>query len=250
MNLLDFAMQVPGFDDLSPSQKIDYFAYFLMAEEKVDAFSPSQIRKCFDGVHAHPYSNIPDYLGRKSGGKGAPFIRSKAGYKLERSRLREIEKELGVEPHVSTTKSTLRAHIRLGMPSTAEEFITEAISCYEHRLFRSAIIMTWLFALDSIYEHILTGKLIEFNNAYAADSSNKKNLQISSKDDFSEIRESKFIELCRAANIISNDVRKILEVKLGIRNTCAHPSTVKISDIKCSEFIIDLLDNVAAKYFP
>lgn len=249
MNLKEFVARVQNFDDLSSSQMINYFAYFLMIEEKLESFSPAQIRKCFEELHVHPYSNIPDYLGKKSGGKGSPFIKTKTGYKLERSNLREIEKAIGTEPHISATKSTLRAHIRQGMPATAEAFITEAISCYEHKLYRSAIIMTWLFALDSMYEYILAKKLTEFNMAYAADSSNKKSLQISSKDEFSELKESKFIEICRASNIITNDVRKILDTKLGIRNTCAHPSTITISDVKCSEFIIDLLDNVTSKFF-
>lgn len=249
MTLEAYVNAVPNFDVLSASQKIDYFAYYLMVEEKAESFSPSQIRKCFDGVHAHPYSNIPEYLGKKSGGKGSPFIKTKAGYKLERSRLREIEKEIGTEPHVSATTSSLRGHIKEGMSPTAEAFITEAVSCYEHKLYRSAIIMTWLFALDSIYEYVLASKLAVFNTSYHADGSNKKALQISSKDDFSELKESKFIELCRASNIITNDVRKILDTKLGIRNTCAHPSSVTISDMKCAEFITDLLDNVTAKYF-
>lgn len=67
-------------------------------------------------------------------------------------------------------------------------------------------------------------------------------------DDFSDIPEGIFIELTRAAGIISNDVRKILDTKLGIRNTSAHPSGVKISQVKATEFIMDLVENVILKY--
>jgi hypothetical protein len=248
MTLEEYIATVADFDEYTASEKIDYFAYYLMIVESVDVFSPIQIKKCFEKIHSRPYSNISDYLIRKSSGKGAPFIKSKAGYRLERSRLREIEKELGVAPHVSAASSSLRGHVRQGMSGTAEAFIVEAISCYEHKLYRSAIIMTWLFAMDSIFEYILSKKASEFNAAYQADSSNKKGLQISSKDDFAELKESKLIEICRSANIITNDVRKILDTKLGIRNTCAHPSAVKILDVKCADFITDLLDNVIAKY--
>jgi hypothetical protein len=219
-----------------------------MTIENVPEFSPSQIKKCFEEIHIHPYSNISDYLGKKSAGRGSPYIRTNAGYKLERTKFREIEKELGAHPHVAAANSSLRIHIKEGMPTTSKAFILEAISCYEHRLYRSSIIMTWLFALDSLHEYILAKKLAEFNTAYLLDSSNKKGLQISTKDDFSELKESKFIEICRASGLITNDVRKILDAKLGIRNTCAHPSAITISDVKCAEFITDLLDNVTTKY--
>jgi len=43
-------------------------------------------------------------------------------------------------------------------------------------------------------------------------------------------------------------VRKILDTKLGIRNSYAHPSTVKLPKSKALEFIEDLVNNVILKY--
>jgi len=54
--------------------------------------------------------------------------------------------------------------------------------------------------------------------------------------------------MMRAANIITNDVRKILDTKLGIRNTSAHPSSVVISDVKATDFILDLIQNVVLPF--
>ena len=65
---------------------------------------------------------------------------------------------------------------------------------------------------------------------------------------FSDIKESVFIEVCRSSNVITNDVRKILDEKLGIRNTAAHPSTVKIHESKVVNFVEDLVDNIIIKY--
>lgn len=64
------------------------------------------------------------------------------------------------------------------------------------------------------------------------------------------LKESKFIEICRSANVISNEVRKILDEKLGIRNTCAHPNSIVISESKSTSFIEDLIENVMLKFFP
>jgi hypothetical protein len=63
-----------------------------------------------------------------------------------------------------------------------------------------------------------------------------------------DIPEFVFIEVCRSAKLISNDVRKILDEKLGVRNTCAHPSGVEIHKTKVINFIEDLVDNILTKY--
>ena len=76
----------------------------------------------------------------------------------------------------------------------------------------------------------------------------KKMRQIVSYDDFSDLKENRFIELLRGSGIISNDVRKILDEKLGVRNSAGHPSGVKISGHKATEFMIDLIENVLLKY--
>jgi hypothetical protein len=58
------------------------------------------------------------------------------------------------------------------------------------------------------------------------------------------LRECGFIEICRSAKSITNDFRKILDEKLGCRNSYAHPSGIKITKVKAKSFIEDLLDNV------
>ena len=52
----------------------------------------------------------------------------------------------------------------------------------------------------------------------------------------------------RSARLITNAVRKILDEKLGVRNTCAHPSDVEVHRTKVINFIEDLVDNVIVKY--
>ena len=72
--------------------------------------------------------------------------------------------------------------------------------------------------------------------------------QIALKDDFGDIKEVNFIGAMRGAKIISNDVRKMLDEKLGIRNTCAHPSVVEVHESKVLNFVEDLVDNVILKF--
>ena len=67
-------------------------------------------------------------------------------------------------------------------------------------------------------------------------------------DDFNEMPESKFIEFCRFAGIISNDARKILDQELATRNSSAHPSAITIARRKVLDFVEDLITNVVLKY--
>ena len=62
------------------------------------------------------------------------------------------------------------------------------------------------------------------------------------------LKEKDFIEICRSAAIVTNDVKKILDEKLGIRNTAGHPSTVKVHPRKAANFIEDLVENVILKF--
>ena len=71
---------------------------------------------------------------------------------------------------------------------------------------------------------------------------------IKARDDFGDIPKGKLIEFLRSSGAISNDVRKILDEKLGIRNSCAHPSGITILRSKVIEFVEDLITNVVLQY--
>jgi hypothetical protein len=130
-----------------------------------------------------------------------------------------------------------------------QSFLQEAIDCYEIGARRAAIVMTWILIVHHLFHYVFNNELTAFNAALSKNQD--KRIKISSVrkiQDFSEIPESKFIELCRISKIISNDVRKILNTKLGIRNSCAHPSGVSISEVKATDFIIDLVDNIILRF--
>ncbi|MDH4656012.1 hypothetical protein E8E75_23985 [Pseudomonas sp. BN606] len=130
-----------------------------------------------------------------------------------------------------------------------QSFLQEAIDCYEIGARRAAIVMTWMLAVDHLCKYTFEKHLGDFNQVLSLNADKRvKITAVTKEDDFSEIPEGKFIELLRQAGIITNDVRKILEVKLGIRNTAAHPSAISVSEVKATDFIIDLVENVVIKY--
>lgn len=89
MDIQTYADSIPDFDNLTSGQKIKYFVYFVEKELQKEA-SIKDILQCYDQVRSVPYSNISMYLKNNS----KIFIRSKKGYKLERTQLASIEKEI------------------------------------------------------------------------------------------------------------------------------------------------------------
>jgi len=128
-------------------------------------------------------------------------------------------------------------------------FLQEAIDCYGIGCNRAAIVLFWSFLLDHLFTLVLTKHAVEFNDVLSKNTDKRvKITEIKKRDDFGEIPEGKFIEFLRSGGIISNDVRKILDQKLGTRNTAAHPSIVSVKQSKANEFFEDLLENVYKKY--
>ncbi|RMA41617.1 hypothetical protein D9R08_14875 [Rhodophyticola porphyridii] len=132
---------------------------------------------------------------------------------------------------------------------SAKLFLAETLDCFEAGANRATIVMAWILAVNHLFDYILKHKHVEFNAVLAKNTDKRvKVTTIKQRDDFSDIPEGKFIEFCRSAGVVSNDVRKILDQKLGTRNTSAHPSGVKITRSKVIDFVEDLVENVVLKY--
>jgi len=126
-------------------------------------------------------------------------------------------------------------------------FLIEAINCYRVEAYRATIVLLWILAIDHLQSYIFGRKFNEFNSALAKNP-DKKISKIINYDDFGELKESRFIELAKSAGIISNDIRKILDEKLGIRNSAAHPSGITFTGHKATEFALDLISNILLKF--
>lgn len=249
-----FVGQIPNLNEQQASALIEYFAYFLTVILGEEAATASGIDYCFELARIQKYSNTSAYLSKhaKRGRSATPkFLKVNGGYQLERSFELALQKTLHTGPQRLETSHLLRSLLTKVFDQNKKTFLQEAIDCYEIGARRGAIALTWSLTVHHLFEYVLSKKLNEFNAALAKSTDKRiKITQVAIVDDFSDIPESKFIEFLRSARIISNDVRKILDSKLGIRNSAAHPSAVMISDVKATDFIIDLVDNVIVKYVP
>ena len=247
--LESFVNSIKNFNSIKSAKMIDYFIYYLTIGHTYPIAKSPQIRKCFEDLNLAPYSNINAYLLIQSSKKGDKqiIIKKGNGFILERFYQQELENNIDTGPAKINVKKSLTNLLTKIKDPNEKNFLQEAINCYEIDARRASIIMVWNLTLSHLYNYILQYKLSDFNKSLAKDKGVKRS-SVSKVDDFEDIKEIKFIELAKAAGIISNSIRKILDAKLIIRNMYAHPSDLKISKEKVNEFIKDLIENVVLKY--
>ena len=247
MTVSELLDRAGDFSQLSQKEQVKLVSYFFCVEHKIDSFIPSQIRECFEAENLRLPSNIHNEFKKLTDAKPPIFIKKGNGYTFERNTKKELDLLFLNNPHKQIVSSSLRDLISKIKSKEQQIFLEEAISCFEIKSYRAAILMTWLLTVDTLYEHIVNSRLADFNNAVQAHGKYKK-ISFSKKEQFSDIKESDFIELLRVAKVITGDTRKILDEKLDFRNTCAHPNSVIIKESKAISFIEDLIENIILKH--
>ena len=247
MNVTDFIDQVEDFDSLTNKEQVKLLSYFYCCANGKEHFSTTEIKNEFSSLKLNQPSNVSNELLLLSKLKPPVVLRDKEGWIFQRNARKKLDEIFQGSTHHRTISKTLRNLINEVNGSEQQKFLNEAISCFEIKSFRASIIMSWLLSLDVLFEYIMSKKLLEFNNAIISHGKYKKVI-ISKKDEFSDIKESDFIEICRVGKIITNDIRKLLDEKLGIRNTCAHPNSMVITEIKAIAIIEDLVLNIIKRF--
>lgn len=249
MSVERFFNSIQNSSATSTSDLISYFVYYLTVELGQVATAET-IAACFREVRLTPPTQIGPYLSKGVTVRPQRYVKADGrGYLLQRHWQAEIATRLGV--HVATVQSSAELrHLEGSLPAgPKKDFLSETITCFEAGCNRATVTLCWILAVDHLYDYILNHHLSSFNAVLAKNTDKRiKITTVTKRDDFSEIPEGKFIEFCRSASIISNDVRKILEEKLGIRNSAAHPSGIEIKKSKVIEFVEDLVTNVILKY--
>lgn len=244
-----FYSLIKNAESLSQNTLIEFFVYFLTVELKQNFATATQVTDCFVACDLSVPKNVHARLSEGLKASSQKYIRTSHGYKLQRHAREALSAKLGAEQVAVQTSATLRG-LELKMPAgAAKDFLKETINCFESGANRATIVMAWILAMDSMFAFIMKNKLFEFNAVLSQNTDKSIKVKvIARRDDFTELKESKFIELCRVAKIITNDVRKILDQKLDIRNSCAHPSGITISKTKVIDFVEDLVSNIILKY--
>ncbi|WP_443632965.1 hypothetical protein ABXT64_10920 [Candidatus Marifrigoribacter sp. Uisw_064] len=126
------------------------------------------------------------------------------------------------------------------------DFISEAIKCLEYNLLKSSVVFSWIGAISLLYEYIINHKLTEFNTE--AKRRNAKWKNATNIDGLTRMKEYDFLQILEGISVMGKNTKGELENCLKLRNSCGHPSTLKIGPKKVEAHIEILLLNVYQKY--
>lgn len=145
-----------------------------------------------------------------------------------------------------TIAKTLREQLSTISDSNTRTFVEEGIECFERRLYRSAVILTWVGAISLLQTHVIDNYLTEFNNE-ALRRDNKWRFA-KTKDDLARMKEYDFLQIIESLSIIGRSVKQELEKQLKLRNGCGHPNSLEISENVVAAHIEILILNIFAKF--
>ena len=175
-------------------------------------------------------------------------INTKAGWELTRAGKERVAAVIA--PHASsvvmTTVLGLRQHLPSIHNSATRSFVEEAIKCYEAKLYRAAIITSWVGAIAVLYDKILSSHLTLFNAE--ASKRDPKWRVAKTADDLSRIKEHDFLQILPALSFIGKNVKDELEGCLKLRNGCGHPNSLVVGEHKASAHLETLIQNVFSKF--
>lgn len=142
MKLKEYILKIKDFEQLTSSQKIIYFGYYLLVYQNIEYINGKNIEACFNELHLVPYSNISSYLSKNSVGKNKIFIKGKFGYKIEMSFFSRVQNEIGEATVILNPSSEL---FPIELLDNTRDYLKkisiQAICCYDNGLYDAALVM-------------------------------------------------------------------------------------------------------------
>ncbi len=249
MAIRDYIAGIEGFYNASAKDQTDYIAFYLVHHKSVEAFTAKDITAICSEINLQPHARLAQYLSEEANSRTAEkkYIKLPKGYQIHAPFYNRLEQQIAKAPVLVALDADLESQISSVSDVYERELLEEAARCYKVKAYRAAVVMVWAVTMSHMYTYVYANQLPAFNLAVSRDG-DKRLKSVRKVEDFGEIKETKFIELLRAAGIVTNDKRKILDEKLGTRNTAAHPSKTHLQGSKAIEFGHDLLANIILAY--
>jgi hypothetical protein len=245
-----FVEGIPDFDTYTAQRQVDVIVYYLTEVRGGMGCTATDVIGAFRSLQMNPYARTSPYMSEEANlPRTGRYIHVDRGYRLERKAVREIGTLVSKEPRKVAVSDAIKSLAKRVTDAVERSFVDEALRCYSVEAYRASVVMTWSLTIYRLRSHLLNDaqKLVSFNKALSSNPVGKIR-GVSTYDELCDIPDSRFVELLRAAGVVSGDVLKILKEKLGTRDSAAHPSVTTYGQHKATEFMSDLLSNVILKY--
>ena len=249
-DLKSFIAGVNGFADMGHADKVRLFAWLQHFLFKKDRFNTGNINWCYDTL-SYKSPNISQYL--KNMENADELLKDTGGYRCEGKFMATYD-GLYAEHDITVNIRQMVKDLANVIPQLEEKDIfQEALICLRHDAGRAAEIMVWNIAMYHLYQFILKHHLKDFNDRIPIRYPKKWKVAdmplINKYDNFGdEMSEREIIEVASSATIINHDVYKVYKNKLDQRNSAAHPSTLRVTQVQAEGFIDDLIRNTVLQF--
>tara|TARA_R110000751_G_scaffold79953_5_gene161184 strand:+ start:2432 stop:3163 length:732 start_codon:yes stop_codon:yes gene_type:complete len=181
---------------------------------------------------------------------GANAVKLPAGWVASNSGKSALT-ELGVLNQSSPALRSnvlLRKYLSKVSSESSKNFLEEAVTGLEHGLLRSAVVLSWVGAVSIMYEEVVANYLTDFNNE--AVRRNSKWKPAKNIDGLTVMKEHDFLQVVSAISLLGRNTKQELEQCLKLRNSCGHPSTLKLGENRVASHIEILALNVYQQFNP
>lgn len=245
-DLRAFIPRVAGFANLGHAEKVRLFAWLQHFLRKKETFVTKDINWCYDKLSYKPGNTSQYLINMEKAGEllGNP----NTGYRCEGKLIAKYD-DLYKEHDVTINVRQMVKDLVNVIPHLEErDIFDEAMKCLKYDAGRAAEIMVWNIAMYHLYQFILKHHKDDFNNRIPVRFQKKWKVTdmplIKKYDDFGdEMSEREIIEVASSAGIINDGVFKTYKNRLDQRNSAAHPSTLRVTQVQAEGFIDDLIRN-------
>jgi hypothetical protein len=247
VTLAEAAALVPDFASSKHIDKIRFFCWHLHAHRGLATIQPADVRTCFEELHLDPPASVSPFFKSLTDRRPKELLKNASGYRLEQRVRQEFDGKYGrrqATVHVEALLTSLLPRIGNADQRT---YLEETMTCFRHRAFRASVVMAWNLAYDHVCNVVLAKHLAAFNAQLPLSFPKADILTITRRNDFTVLRETQVLQVCKSANIITNALFKNLSARLDKRNAAAHPSGVAVTQLTAEEFISDVIENVVLR---
>lgn len=209
----------------------------------VDYTTPKTLAEIREISETSGYRRTKHFSSHLSHSKGMA-VRTDQGWELTqagKNRIFELAGNLASAVHIKSAHR-LREELKKIQSADTRAFVSEAIACFEAKLLRSAVVLSWVGAVAVLYDYTVKNKISDFNRE--ATRRNPKWIVAKSGDDLARMKEHDFLEILCAISVIGKSVKDELQACLRFRNGCGHPNSLKIGEVRVSAHIETLIMNV------
>lgn len=243
----DLKALVAGISDFAswtPTKRITLFAWVQHSIRGLERFESFDIGWCFEKLNLRK-PNIAQTLHRMEKDE---LLRDGSGYYMEGGVRAEYQNLFGEHDITIQIRHMVKELINVIPELGEKDIFDEAMICLRHNAGRAAEIMVWNIAMYHLYQFILKHHLKEFNDRMPVRFPKKWKVTdlpvIEKYDDFGDnMSEREILDVASSAGIINDGIYKIYKNRLDQRNSAAHPSTLRVTQVQAEGFIDDLIRN-------